>query len=51
MQAAEAAFETYGWTTREDRAAFLEAIADEIEARGDALTAMGTPRPACPRRG
>ncbi len=41
MQAAEEAFETYGWTTREDRAAFLEAIADEIEMRGDALTAMG----------
>jgi NADP-dependent aldehyde dehydrogenase len=41
MQAAEAAFDTYGQTTRTARAAFLDAIADEIEARGDALTAMG----------
>ncbi|SNR57615.1 aldehyde dehydrogenase (NADP(+)) [Puniceibacterium sediminis] len=41
MKAAEEAFETYGWTSRAERAAFLEAIADEIEARGDALTAMG----------
>ncbi|AWD21433.1 aldehyde dehydrogenase (NADP(+)) [Fuscovulum blasticum] len=36
--AAEAAFWAYGWTGRDERAAFLEAIADEIEARGAALT-------------
>ena len=48
MQAAEAAFETYGWTSREDRAAFLEAIADEIEARGDDLTAYGSAETGLP---
>ncbi|MCI4666464.1 MAG: aldehyde dehydrogenase (NADP(+)) [Neomegalonema sp.] len=41
VRAAEEAFQTYGYTTREERAAFLEAIADEIDARGDAITAMG----------
>ncbi|MBV0912785.1 aldehyde dehydrogenase (NADP(+)) [Anianabacter salinae] len=48
MTAAEAAFETYGWTTRDERAAFLEAIADEIEARGDSLTAMGSAETGLP---
>ena len=38
VQAAEAAFASFGWTTREARAAFLEAVADEIEARGAAIT-------------
>ncbi|MGR3454069.1 aldehyde dehydrogenase (NADP(+)) [Pseudooceanicola sp.] len=42
VQAAEAAFRTYGWTSREDRARFLETIADEIEARGAALTEIGS---------
>jgi NADP-dependent aldehyde dehydrogenase len=41
MKAAEAAFETYGWTSREDRALFLDAIAEEIEARVDAITEIG----------
>ena len=41
-QAAEAAFWTYGSTSREDRAVFLEAIADEIEARGPQITWIGT---------
>lgn len=41
VKAAEDAFVTYGWTSREARAAFLEAIADEIDARGDQLTAVG----------
>ncbi|WP_413203446.1 aldehyde dehydrogenase (NADP(+)) [Rhodospirillum sp. A1_3_36] len=40
--AAERAFETYGATSREARALFLEAIADAIEARGPAITAIGT---------
>ncbi len=40
-QAAESAFTTYGWTSRDDRAAFLDAIADEIEARGEEITAIG----------
>ena len=48
IQAAEVAFEIYGWTCRADRAAFLEAIADEIEARGDALTAYGTAETGLP---
>lgn len=36
--AAAEAFATYGWTTRDARAAFLDKIAEEIEARGPALT-------------
>ncbi|WFE76825.1 aldehyde dehydrogenase (NADP(+)) [Roseinatronobacter sp. S2] len=40
-KAAEDAFETYGYSARADRAAFLDAIADKIDARGDAITAMG----------
>ena len=39
--AAEEAFDSYGWTSRADRAAFLDAIADEIEARGAAITEIG----------
>jgi NADP-dependent aldehyde dehydrogenase len=41
VQAAEDAFLTYGWTSREDRAAFLEAIVEEIEARGADITRLG----------
>lgn len=48
VQAAEEAFATYGWTDRETRAAFLEAIADEIEARGAALTAHGSAETGLP---
>ena len=40
--AAEDAFVAYAATGRADRAAFLNAIADEIDARGDAITAIGT---------
>jgi NADP-dependent aldehyde dehydrogenase len=40
-EAAEAAFWSYGHSTRADRATFLRAIADEIEARGAEITAMG----------
>ncbi|MFW8635654.1 aldehyde dehydrogenase (NADP(+)) [Cribrihabitans pelagius] len=40
--AAEDAFWTYGCTTRSARAAFLNAIADEIEARAEAITEIGT---------
>ena len=46
--AAEAAFETYGWTSREERAVFLERIADEIEARGAEITAIGTQESGLP---
>ena len=48
VTAAEEAFKDYGWTTREDRAAFLNAIADEIEARGDAITEIGTQETGLP---
>jgi alpha-ketoglutaric semialdehyde dehydrogenase len=40
-RAAEEAFWSYGYSTRAERATFLRAIADEIDARGDAITAMG----------
>ena len=47
-QVAEEAFWTYGYTTREARAAFLERIADEIEARADAITQIGTEETGLP---
>ncbi|WP_347311245.1 aldehyde dehydrogenase (NADP(+)) [Defluviimonas sp. SAOS-178_SWC] len=46
--AAEEAFWSYGYSTREDRAAFLNAIADEIEARGEAITEIGTSETGLP---
>ena len=36
--AAEEAFWSYGYSSRDERAAFLNAIADEIEARAEAIT-------------
>ncbi|MGZ3218167.1 aldehyde dehydrogenase (NADP(+)) [Paracoccus sp. T5] len=39
--AADAAFEGFAASSREERAALLEAIAEEIDARGDAITAIG----------
>ncbi|MEQ8920288.1 MAG: aldehyde dehydrogenase (NADP(+)) [Roseovarius sp.] len=47
-KAAEEAFLTYGYTSREDRAAFLDTIADEIEARGDDITEIGTSESGLP---
>ena len=41
VQAAEEAFAIYGYSSREDRAAFLNRIADEIELRGADLTKIG----------
>jgi len=41
-RAAETAFESYGQTPVSTRAAFLEAIAAEIEARAEAITEIGT---------
>ncbi|MCZ0963347.1 aldehyde dehydrogenase (NADP(+)) [Paracoccus benzoatiresistens] len=41
-EAAEEAFWSYGQARRETRAAFLDAIADEIEARAEAITEIGT---------
>ncbi|WP_347311815.1 aldehyde dehydrogenase (NADP(+)) [Defluviimonas sp. SAOS-178_SWC] len=46
--AAEEAFWSYGYSTREERAAFLNAIADEIEARSEAITAIGTSETGLP---
>ncbi|MGF0539050.1 aldehyde dehydrogenase (NADP(+)) [Agrobacterium sp. ES01] len=48
VKAAEDAFWTYGYSSREERAAFLNAIADEIEARADAITAIGTSETGLP---
>ena len=47
-EAAEEAFAVYGWTTRARRAAFLHAIADEIEARAAAITEIGTQETGLP---
>lgn len=41
-EAAEAAFWSYGYSSREDRAKFLDAIAEEIEARADRITEIGS---------
>ncbi|WP_191601709.1 aldehyde dehydrogenase (NADP(+)) [Marinomonas algicola] len=41
VEAAEQAFLEYGYSSREVRAEFLNAIADEIDARGDDITAIG----------
>ena len=48
VKAAEEAFWSYGYSSREDRAAFLDAIADEIEARGADITAIGTAETGLP---
>ncbi|WP_370232182.1 aldehyde dehydrogenase (NADP(+)) [Cognatishimia sp.] len=48
VEAAEEAFVTYGWSTRETRAAFLRKIADEIDARGDDITLIGTQETGLP---
>ncbi|MBY6089920.1 aldehyde dehydrogenase (NADP(+)) [Maritimibacter alkaliphilus] len=40
-EAAEEAFWTYGYSTREERAIFLETIADEMEARAEQITEIG----------
>jgi alpha-ketoglutaric semialdehyde dehydrogenase len=41
-KAAEEAFWSYGYSSRDDRAVFLNAIADEIEARADDITQIGS---------
>lgn len=46
--AAETAFWTFGYSTRVERAAFLNAIADEIEARGAAITEIGSQETGLP---
>ena len=47
-KAAEDAFWTFGYSTREERAAFLNAIADEIEARAEAITEIGSQESGLP---
>lgn len=47
-QGAEDAFESYGYSTRQDRATFLNTIADEIDARGDDITEIGTSETGLP---
>ncbi|MBP1875447.1 NADP-dependent aldehyde dehydrogenase [Ensifer adhaerens] len=46
--AAEEAFSSYGYSSRETRAAFLDTIADEIEARGAEITEIGTSETGLP---
>lgn len=48
VQAAELAFETYGLTGRQDRAVFLDTIAEEIEARAEAITDIATQETGLP---
>lgn len=46
--AAEAAFASFSSLSRDARAAFLDRIADEIEARGPEITAIGTAETGLP---
>ncbi|SFR44478.1 aldehyde dehydrogenase (NADP(+)) [Litoreibacter janthinus] len=47
-QAAEEAFWSFGYSTRQERADFLNAIADEIDARGAQITEIGTQETGLP---
>jgi alpha-ketoglutaric semialdehyde dehydrogenase len=47
-RAAEEAFLSFGYSSRSQRAALLNAIADEIEARGEEITAIGTSESGLP---
>lgn len=47
-RAAEEAFWRYGYSSRKDRAAFLKAIADEIEARAEAIAEIGAQETGLP---
>lgn len=48
VEAAEAAFASFGRSSRERRAVLLRTIADEIEARGDVLTQIATQETGLP---
>ena len=48
VKAAEEAFWSYGYSNRMDRARFLNQIADEIDARGDEITEIGTQETGLP---
>lgn len=47
-QSAEDAFWSYGYSSRQSRATFLNAIADEIEARAEAITQIGSEETGLP---
>jgi NADP-dependent aldehyde dehydrogenase len=47
-KAAEDAFWSYAYSDRAERAAFLDRIADEIDARGEAITAIGSQETGLP---
>lgn len=47
-EAAHAAFPAFAATTREDRATLLDTIADEIEARAEAITQIGNQETGLP---
>lgn len=48
VKAAEEAFWSYGTSSRAERAAFLDSIADEIEARGAEITEIGSAETGLP---
>lgn len=48
VEEAEAAFASFGWSSRADRAALLRRIADEIDARGAQITEIGTQETGLP---
>ena len=48
-KAAEEAFWSYGYSSRAERAAFLNRIADEIDKRGDAITEVGCQETGLPQ--
>ncbi|MDJ0613465.1 MAG: aldehyde dehydrogenase (NADP(+)) [Rhizobiaceae bacterium] len=48
VNAAEEAFASFGWSSRTSRANLLRRIADEIDARGDAITEIGTQETGLP---
>ncbi len=48
VQAAEEAFWSYGYSSRQERADFLNKIADEIEARAEAITQIGSQETGLP---
>jgi len=47
-EAAEEAFWSYGYASRETRAKFLDTIAEEIDARGEEITEVGTSETGLP---
>ena len=48
VDAAEEAFTSFGWSSRKIRAALLRRIAEEIDARGADITAIGTQETGLP---